>query len=37
MAGGMNPMAQSQGMMGGMAGAQGKEQKQIFKAQVDGL
>lgn len=31
----MNPMAQTGGMMG--AANQGKEKKQIFKPQVDGL
>lgn len=35
MTGAMNPMAQSGGLMG--AANQGKEQKQIFKPQIDGL
>ena len=35
MQGGMNPMAQQGGLMG--AANQGKEQKQIFKPQIDGL
>ena len=39
MSGAMNPMAQAGGMGAMMGGAngQGKEQKDIFKAQVDGL
>lgn len=38
MQGGMNPMAQQGGLMGmGAAAGQGKEQKQIFKPQIDGL
>jgi hypothetical protein len=38
MQGAMNPMAQGGGMMGmGAAANQGKEQKQIFKTQIDGL
>ena len=35
MQGGMNPMSQPGGIMG--AANQGKEQKQIFKPQIDGL
>jgi hypothetical protein len=36
MAGAMNPMSQSGGLMGAATG-QNKEQKQIFKPQIDGL
>jgi len=32
----MNPMSQPGGLMGAATG-QGKEQKQIFKPQIDGL
>ena len=35
MSGAMNPMSQAGGLMG--AANQGKEQKQIFKPQIDGL
>lgn len=35
--GAMNPMSQSGGLMGAAAGGQTKEQKQIFKPQIDGL